>query len=118
MAKERDYSKIKALAASILECIGDENDTGENPDLPEHKPDKGSFDDVGTTDGLGDNPTGNSDSDPLLNFVGNELADGHDEVEEAGDEDNVPESKKKKKEASLAMMGSMLSSRVSKGNQA
>ena len=32
--KQPDYAKIKAMAASILECIGDDNDTGENPDLP------------------------------------------------------------------------------------
>lgn len=32
----RDYSKIKALAQSILECIGDEPE-GENPSLPKQE---------------------------------------------------------------------------------
>lgn len=38
MAKSIDYAKIKAMASSILECIGD-CDEGENPDLPKQKQD-------------------------------------------------------------------------------
>lgn len=38
MAKSIDYSKIKAMAASILECIGDE-DEGEDPSLPKQEQD-------------------------------------------------------------------------------
>ena len=34
----KDYSKIKALAQSIIECIGDESE-GENPKLPKVKDD-------------------------------------------------------------------------------
>jgi hypothetical protein len=38
MAKNIDYSKIKAMAASILECIG-EDEEGENPSLPKQQND-------------------------------------------------------------------------------
>ena len=43
----KDYSKIKALAQSIIECIGDEAE-GENPSLPAgEKPDDDSIVDMG-----------------------------------------------------------------------
>lgn len=106
--KDLDYSKIKAFAQSIIECIGDDNDVGEDPELPKQKPDKGSFNDIGSTDTMGDNPSGSSDPRPVQEFIGKELADKKDEQGESWD------SKKKKKDSSLAMMGSMLASRINK----
>lgn len=61
MAKTQpDYAKIKAMAASILECIGDDNDTGEDPGTfpADRAPNDGgqeSLDDLApsATDGLG-----------------------------------------------------------------
>lgn len=81
----KDYSKIKALAQSILECIGDEPE-GENPSLPSQDD---AIDDGGQEELDKTPPSGEST--------------------EEGSEDE----KKKKKDASLAMMGSMLASKFS-----
>lgn len=110
--KEIDYSKVKAMAQSILECIGDDQDTGEHPDVPKSDanpmPETNEF-------GIDDNEDGGQD--PQLDFIGNELADGKDEQGETPDEDDS--SKKKKKDSSLALMGSVLASKFNgKGNQA
>jgi hypothetical protein len=83
----KDYAKIKALASSILECIGDD-DEGENPNIP-----------------VQDKQINDGGTEPNVKFLGTK--------DETGVED-VGEKKKKKDSASLAMMGSMLSSHFSK----
>lgn len=99
MAKNVDYSKIKALAASILECIGDTSE-GENPSIPKQTQD--------TNDG------GQDSLDPI---IGSEEG-GTDEPNESSKDETAegyadsPDEKKKKKDASLAMMGSMLASKL------
>ena len=98
----RDYSKIKAMAQEILKCIGDEEE-GKNPSIPKSPADP---DPATTESGVGNDGEGGQDS--LLNFIGDELKDGKEESEPAPDEDN----KKKKRESSLAMMGSVLASKV------
>lgn len=81
-----DYSKIKALSQQILECIGDYSE-GEKPSLPKQENDF--------------NDGGQESLDDL-----SPLKDG---------ETGVPnEDKKKKKDASLAMMGSVLASKFGK----
>ncbi len=81
-----DYSKIKALSQQILECIGDYSE-GENPSLPKQEED---FND------------GGQDSLTALNPI------------KDGDTGVPAEDKKKKKDASLAMMGSVLASKFGK----
>ena len=80
----RDYAKIKALASSILECIGDE-DEGENPSVHKQEQD--------TDDGGQDSP---------LKFLPGD--------EGKSDDDK----KKKSKDSSLALMASTLRSKFSK----
>lgn len=87
MAKNIDYSKIKAMASSILECIGDDSE-GENPSLPKQ--------DSALDDG-GQSP---------LDDMGEAADDsGFADSKDAGS----AEDKKKKKDSQLAMMSSMLS---------
>jgi hypothetical protein len=93
MAKNIDYSKIKAMAASILECIG-EDEEGEDPSLP--KPDVAE-DDGGQVSNLNFLDTKESKEDVLGSGKGN------DGIE-----------KKKKKDSSIAMMASLLSSKAKK----
>ncbi|OQB10433.1 MAG: hypothetical protein BWY21_00354 [Parcubacteria group bacterium ADurb.Bin216] len=85
MAKNVDYAKVKALASSILECIGD-YDEGEDPSLPKPKND---VDDGGV--------------EPNTKFL--------DTAESKEGETGVGNTKEKKK-SSLAMMGAMLASKV------
>jgi hypothetical protein len=85
MAKTIDYAKVKAMAQSILECIGD-YDEGENPSLPKQKED---IDDGG--------------QDKLESLA--------PAADNGSGKDNDPEGKKRKKDASLAMMGTMLASK-------
>lgn len=88
MGKSVDYSKIKALSQQILECIGDYSE-GEDPSIPEP--------DTEVEDG---------GVEPNVDFLKTSQAQE--------DETGVGDGKKKKK-ASIAMMASMLSSKV-KGN--
>jgi hypothetical protein len=90
----KDYSKIKALASSILECLGDE-DEGENPSLPKQEND---FNDGGQ-ESL-------EDLSPLK--------EGSTGVPKEGKNSADTEDKKKKKDASLAMMGSVLAAKFKK----
>lgn len=83
----KDYSKIKALASQILECIGDEPE-GENPDLPAQDND---------VDGAGEGKN--------IDFLKTSQA----KEKEVGSGDS-----KKNKGASLAMLGSMLASKYNK----
>lgn len=82
----KDYSKLKALAQQMIECIGDDPE-GENPDLPKQ-----------------DNALDDGGQEAPLNF----LKDSKD-PDEGGTKPD-----KKKKDASLAMMGSMLASKLNK----
>lgn len=88
MAKNIDYSKIKAMASSILECIG-EDEEGENPSLPDQ-------DDAVNDGGVEPN------TQFLKTDVSKESVTG------------VEGDKKKKKDASLAMMAATLSSKFNK----
>lgn len=103
--KDPDYSKLKALHDSILDYIGDAEDVGEHPDLPAN--DKN---DAGTSD-FGAAELSDGKQEPLLDFIGNEQADGKDEQGESADEDD---GKKKKKGSELAMYGAMLSRSMGK----
>lgn len=86
-----DYSKIKALSQQILECIGDYSE-GEKPSLPKQEND--------------------------FNDGGQESLDDLSPAAEEGDTGGAPSEtapdKKKKKDASLAMMGSVLASKFGK----
>jgi hypothetical protein len=88
MAKNIDYAKVKAMAQSILECIG-EYDEGENPSLPKQKED---IDDGGQDE---------------LESLSPAADCGDDRAKD-------PEEKKKKKDSSLAMMSTMLASKFKK----
>lgn len=86
----KDYAKLKALAQQIVECIGDDCE-GEDPSLPKQDND------------LGGN--GQEANTTFLSSTGDKNA--KESVEGSGDS-------KKKKESSLAMMGSMLASKLKK----
>lgn len=134
--KEIDYSKVKAMAQSILECIGDDQDIGENPDIKKEKPTPGSFDDVGTSEKGQMGFESQGDQEPILNFIGDELADGKNEEEpDSGDDSyegsdsgdrgatkgspGIKGENKKRKDSALALMGSVLASKFNgRGNQA
>jgi hypothetical protein len=110
MAKNIDYSKLKALSKQILECIG-EYPEGENPSLPEQ-----------------DNAEGDGGQDPNTKFLAS--AEGKvasEKVDPASskslnkeigasdyDEEGVKGSSKKKKEASMAMFSANLKSKFGK----
>lgn len=93
----RDYAKIKAMAQSILECIGDEEE-GENPSLPKQKQD------------IND---GGQDS-PLKLFSDDEGTESESEEEGEYESSEDSEEKKKKKASSMAMMSQMLSKKFNK----
>lgn len=97
--KEIDYSKVKAFATSILECIGDDESIGENPDLPANeKPAKDTVEFNDTESGA--NP------EPVLDFIGDEFA---------GDKDEEGKSnKKQEKTKKISLMGSLLASKLKK----
>jgi len=82
MAKSIDYSKIRAMASSILECIGD-CDEGEDPKIPKQKED---IDDGG--------------QDSALKFLPGDKGS-----------DDEGQEKKKFKGSSLALMASTLASK-------
>jgi len=88
----KDYAKIKALAQSILECIGDEAE-GANPSLPKQKDDF--------------NDGGQESLDNLAPAADQGDTGGAPVAKSSGDS----EEKKRKKDSSLAMMGSMLASK-------
>lgn len=98
----KDYSKIKALAQSILECIGDEPE-GASPSLPKQ-----------------DNSINNGGQDELYKMApaaddfsaGAKDAEGESEPDDQAESE--PEDKKKKKDSELAMMGSMLAAKFRK----
>lgn len=89
----KDYAKLKALAQQMIECIGDEPE-GENPSLPKQ--------DNAENDG------GQEPNTKFLESTGDSKAE--EKVEGYDDEDG----KKKKKDSALAMMGSMLASKLGK----
>lgn len=99
MAKNVDYSKIKAMAQSILECIGDDSE-GENPSLP--SPDNA------INDGGQDSLTELMDESE--EDYGNTRADADDTARGSADS----ETKKKKRDSAIAMMGSVLASKFNK----
>lgn len=94
----KDYAKIKALAASILECIGDDEE-GENPSLPKQEQ---QFNDGG--------------QDSLSDFVPSSEGDADTGLPKSGksssDDDDDDDRKKKKKDSSMAMMAATLASNV------
>jgi hypothetical protein len=96
----KDYSKIRGWAQSILECIGDE-DEGENPKVPKQKQE-----------------LDNGGQDKPFKFLpddeGSEEKAGKKDSESDEDESVPDDEKKKKKDSSLAMLGSVLASRVGK----
>ena len=94
----KDYAKIKALAASILECIGDEEE-GKNPSLPPQTED-----------------IDNGGQDKPFVFLDSPEA-GDDEGEESQSEESAEgddDKKNKKKKASLAMMSATLANKFGK----
>jgi len=88
MAKSVDYSKIKAMAQNILECIGDYSE-GENPSIPKQTQD---IDDGGQD---------------KLESLAPAAKNGETGV-------GTEEEKKRKKDSSLAMMGTMLAAKFKK----
>lgn len=88
MAKNIDYAKVRALSKELLQCIG-EDEEGENPSLP--KP---------------ENDVNDGGVEPNTQFLKTPEADES--------ETGVGDSKKKKKDSSLAMMGAMLASKFNK----
>ncbi len=93
----KDYAKIKALASSILECIGDDEE-GMNPKLPKQKAD---IDDGG--------------QDSMEEILKTDKADPYEgeEISEREDATDGKE-KKRKRDSAMAMMGSVLSSKFNK----
>lgn len=86
MAKNIDFAKIKALSQQILECIG-EYPEGENPSLPKQ-----------------DNQVGSGGVEPNTSFLKSAESDEG--------ETGVGGGKKRKKDSSIAMMGSLLAKSV------
>lgn len=89
MAKSIDYSKIKAMASSILECIG-EDEEGTNPNLPEQKQD--------FNDGGQDTPKALMSWDKGDPEEGEKISDSEDATDESD------ESKKKNRMSAMASM--------------
>lgn len=89
----KDYAKIKALASEILQCIGDEAE-GENPSLPSP-----------------DNDLNGAGQKDLTDFKISEEDSVNEGIESSTEEDSEDSTKKNKKGASLAMLGSMLASK-------
>ncbi len=94
MARKVDYSKIKAMASSILECIG-EDEEGEDPQIPgpESKPDP-------KPTKLGEETDSDGGQSPNLDFI--------------GDEEPVKDKKKRSKDSSIAMFAANLASKFNK----
>jgi len=80
-----DYAKIKALSQQLIECIGDDSE-GENPKLPKQ-----------------DNAKNDGGQEPNTSFL-----------EEGEGSEDESDGKKKKKDSALAMMGSVLASKLGK----
>lgn len=97
MAKKIDYSKIKAMASSILECIG-EDEEGENPSIPEsEQPEADPEPSEWGEEGNDKDHSGGQSSN--LDFIGKE-----EPVKE----------KKKSKDSSIAMFAANLASKFKK----
>lgn len=101
MAKNVDYSKLRALSKQILECIGDDEE-GENPSLPKQ-----------------DNAINDGGQDANTNFIENEKEETN-EASKGSDDDAMGKSgasspdKKKKKESAMAMFSQSLASKFGK----
>lgn len=80
-----DYAKLKALSQQIIECIGDSPE-GEDPSLPKQ-----------------DNALSDGGQEPNTKFL-----------ESTEDSKSEEKPDKKKKDSALAMMGSMLASKLGK----
>jgi len=100
MARNIDYSKIKALSQQLLECIGDYPE-GEDPSLA--KPDN-AFNNGGQK-----NPIEFLKADKSDPEEGEELSEEEDETDGM-----ASTGKKKKKDSAIALMGSMLASKFNK----
>lgn len=104
-----DYAKIKALSQQILECIGEDSE-GENPSLP--KPDNAEADggqEVNTSFlDESDDPQSEEEVEGDSNALDPQLES------DKPDSTGAMEDKKKKKDSTLAMMGSVLASKFSK----
>ena len=96
MAKSIDYSKIKAMASSILECIGDDEE-GKDPSIPAQKQD---INDGGQDEPLALLPKDEGDAEE-----GETISDSEDAT------DMSQEEEKKKK---VSMLANMFSSKFSK----
>lgn len=83
----KDYSKIKALASQILECIGDEPEGGDGTDVSHSESDRG---DTGET--------GISKASPLGMPSGNDSEEKH----------------KKRKDDAISLMASSLAKKFKK----
>lgn len=83
----KDYSKIKALAQSIIECIGDESE-GEDPSLPKQKQE--------------------------INDGGQDSLYKTDPAADTSLDQGSEEGKKKKKDSAIAMMSTMLKKEFSR----
>ena len=99
MAKSVDYSKIKAMAQSILECIGDDEE-GANPSLPAQKQDIN----AGGQDKMKAFISGVSSASEREKLSSKEDATDVCEPDSDSDDEN-------KKKRSIAMMTSMLKSK-------
>lgn len=118
MPKNIDYSKIKALAASILQAIGDDEE-GANPKLGKQKTDfndggQESLDDLSPVD---EGDTGGAPRSLKQNpdAVQHEESESEEyEASEPQDDEEDGSAKKRKKDASLAMMASVLGSKFNK----
>lgn len=89
--KDVDYAKVKAMAQSILECIGDCDDVGASPSIPEQEDDINE----GGQESLDDFKPAASDS----GYSGSKAA-------------SEGEKKKKSKDSAIAMMGAALASKL------
>jgi hypothetical protein len=93
----KDYAKIKALASSILECIGDDEE-GMSPKLPKQKAD-----------------INNGGQDEMEEILESDKADPMEGEELSEEEDSTDgREKKRKRDSAMAMMGSVLSSKFNK----
>jgi hypothetical protein len=90
-----DYAKLKALSQQIIECIGDTSE-GENPKIPKQEED-----------------INNGGQDEMTPFVPDSMADADEGTKLDAKEDATDgeQEKKKKKDSSLALMGSVLASK-------
>jgi hypothetical protein len=107
----KDYAKIKAMAQSILQCIGDDEE-GEDPAKPVRKQKIDNPKSFGTQKAGPQEYESQGEQEPLLDFT----PAGKDGLTTEGDRSNAEEEgkRKKRKDDVVALLTSTLASKFNK----